>query len=136
MKENIQKGEVNRDTTRRDNNGSSNSHSDLNQHNGVNSKTRNNNGNALSLSNIYFYSSFDDNFDDKYDYFDQDAPSAGRPSGCEAKESVHPGGREVKQSEQSEEGTQGGSPQAADGNPNARTPRKTNRTVENIPEEL
>ncbi|EUD64884.1 hypothetical protein C922_04728 [Plasmodium inui San Antonio 1] len=157
MKDNIEKREVKRNTSRRDNNGSSNIHRGFNGHNGVDSR-KGNNWNAPTLNDVYFYSNFDDNFDDKCDYFDQDAPSSGRPSGGEGKESAHCGGGEVKQSEcsgggelkqsgssdhmgvkqseGSEEDTERASRQRADCDPHRCPPRETNPTVENPPAEL
>ncbi|ANQ10867.1 Uncharacterized protein PCOAH_00052160 [Plasmodium coatneyi] len=135
-KEKIQMGEVKRDTMRRDNSGSSNSHGGVIEHNGVDSK-KGNNSNALTLNDIYFYSNFDDNFEDKnFDYFDQDGPSSGRPSVGEEKQIKQSDGMGSNQIKRSEEGNKQTSVEIADGNPHGCIPRKTTPTVENSPAEL
>ncbi|OTN63778.1 Uncharacterized protein PKNOH_S140283900 [Plasmodium knowlesi] len=132
MKENIQNREAKRDMSRKDNNGSSNGHGGFIKHNGMDPK-KGNNWNPLTLNDIYFYSNFDDNFDNKCDYFDQDTPSSGRPSVGEAKESAHCLDGEVKESKRIDEGTERTSLKTADGTPHGCTPQKTNSTVEHFP---
>lgn len=118
--------------SRKDNNGSSNGHGGFIKHNGMDPK-KGNNWNPLTLNDIYFYSNFDDNFDNKCDYFDQDTPSSGRPSVGEAKESAHCLDGEVKESKRIDEGTERTSLKTADGTPHGCTPQKTNSTVEHFP---
>ncbi|GAW83818.1 hypothetical protein, conserved [Plasmodium gonderi] len=67
IKENIQKREIKKDSRRKDNDMSSNACNANNDHNRIGSKKRSDT-NSLTLNNIYFYSNFDDNFDDKRDY--------------------------------------------------------------------
>ncbi|KMZ89977.1 hypothetical protein PVMG_03538 [Plasmodium vivax Mauritania I] len=161
MRESIQKGEAKGDAGGRSDIGRGDRHGRLNGRHGAEPK-KGHNWNALTLNDIYFYSNFDDNFDDKCDYFDQDAPSSGRPSGgvkqrersdaIGVKQSERSDGGGGKQNERSDRGEvkhsvpisdgavkqsdrsdRGGtSHQAADGDP----PRKASPTVENPPAEL